>query len=70
MQPTNTVRPCAATWQPATVTRTGTGAFSATIQNPTTQNPATTGYASLTVHATGGAAAVTETVVHAYRIGL
>lgn len=52
------------TWQPATVTRTGTGTFSAAVEDP-----ATPGYASVKVHATGGTAAVTETVVHAYRIG-
>jgi hypothetical protein len=52
------------TWQPATVTRTGTGTFRATIHHPTTP-----GYVSLKVHATGSTAAVTETVVHAYQIG-
>jgi len=51
------------TWQPAPVTRTGTGTFRATVHTPPTG-----GYVSLRVHATGGAAAVTATVVHAYRI--
>ena len=52
------------TWQPAPVAREGAGTFSATVQDP-----ATPGYVSLRVHATCGAAAVTETVVRAYRIG-
>jgi subtilisin family serine protease len=51
------------TWHPASVTRTGNCAFRATIQHP-----ATPGYVSLRVHATGGTADVTETVVRAYRI--
>ncbi|GAA0318480.1 S8 family serine peptidase [Actinoallomurus spadix] len=53
-----------ATWQSATVTRTGTGAFRATIRHP-----AASGYVSLKVHATGGTATLTETIAHAYRIG-
>ena len=52
-----------ATWQPARVNRTGTGTFSAAVEHP-----ATPGYVSLRVHATGGAAALTETIVRAYRI--
>jgi subtilisin family serine protease len=52
-----------ATWRPAPVTRTGTGTFQARITNPAS------GYVSLKVTATGGAAAITETVVHAYQVG-
>jgi hypothetical protein len=52
-----------ATWQRVKVSRTGTGTFRATV--PRTTVP---GYVSVRVHATGGAAAVTETVVRAYRI--
>jgi subtilisin family serine protease len=51
------------TWQPATVTRTGTGTFRATIHHP-----AIPGYVSLKVHAAGGTATLTETIVHAYQI--
>jgi subtilisin family serine protease len=53
-----------ATWRPARVTRSGIGTFRATVRHP-----AASGYVSLRVNATGGAAAVTETVVRAYRIG-
>jgi hypothetical protein len=52
------------TWQPATVTCIGTGTFRATIHHP-----AAPGYVSLKVRATGGTASLTETIVHAYRIG-
>ncbi|MEV6691606.1 S8 family serine peptidase [Micromonospora sp. NPDC051196] len=51
------------TWQPATVTRTGAGTFRATVAHP-----ATPGYVSVQVRATGPTATLTETVVRAYRI--
>jgi subtilisin family serine protease len=53
-----------ATWRAAPVTRTGTGAFRATVTHP-----GTAGFVSLRISATGCAAALTETVVHAYQIG-
>ncbi len=52
------------TWQPATVARTGAGTFRATIHHL-----ATPGYVSLKVQTTGGTATLTETIVHASRIG-
>ena len=48
-----------ATWAPAAVTRTGKGTFAARVVHP-----AAAGFVSLRVHA----GALTETVIHAYRI--
>ena len=52
-----------ATWLPAPVTRTGPGTFRATLTHP-----ATAGFVSLKVQATGGTATLVETIAPAYRI--
>jgi subtilisin family serine protease len=52
-----------AAWQPATVRRTGAGAYEGKVVHPDAD-----GFVSLRVTATGGGSEVTQTIIRAYRI--